>query len=83
MDANFNGSIEKTYLEVRQLYEGKEKIKASRAQIEAGKLSIEEGKKQIEEGQKEINKYKEIIKQKEVEIVKITHEYKNKYQNSG
>ena len=31
---------------------------------------------------KEINKYKEIIKQKEVEIVKITKEYENRYQNN-
>ena len=32
---------------------------------------------------KEINKYKEIIKQKEVEIVKITTEYEKRYQNGN
>lgn len=55
MDANFNGSVDKTYFDIRQLYEGREKIISGRAELEAGKASLENAKKQIEEGQKQID----------------------------
>ena len=55
IDAQFNGSVEQTYIQLKTLYEGREKIRSSRTELETGKQTAAEGQKQLEEAQAQLN----------------------------
>ncbi len=55
IDAQFNGSIEETYIQLRTLYEGREKLKSSRRQLEEGREQLEEGEAALIEAQQKLD----------------------------
>ena len=55
IDARFNGSIEKTYIQLKTLYEARDRLKSSRQELEEGKESIAKGQKELEDAQVKLN----------------------------
>ena len=55
IDERFNGSVEKTYVQLRTIYEGREKIRSSRMELEAGKESAAQGAQALDEAQAQLN----------------------------
>ncbi len=54
IDGKFGGSVEKTYIQLKTLYDARDKLKTSRAELEAGKQTALEGQKTLEEEQKKL-----------------------------
>ena len=55
MDERFGGSVENTYIQLKTLYEGREKIRTSRQELEAGKKQAEDGAKSLDDAQAQLN----------------------------
>ena len=55
LDDQFNGSVESTYIQIKTLYDGREKIRSSRLELEAGRESAAQGQKALEEAQAKLN----------------------------
>ena len=55
IDDQFGGSVEKTYVQLRTLYEARDKINASRIELEAGKESARQGEEALNEAQAELD----------------------------
>ncbi|MBQ6559226.1 MAG: FtsX-like permease family protein [Erysipelotrichaceae bacterium] len=49
IDDQFNGSVEKAFIQLRTLYEARAQIQSARKQLEAGKEQAEAGKKALED----------------------------------
>ena len=54
IDEQFNGSVEKTFVQLRTLYEARAQIQSARKQLDAGKASAEAGKKALEDAQAQL-----------------------------
>ena len=55
IDERFNGSVEKTYIQLKTLSEARDRLKSAREELEEGKQSIAEGYKELEAAQTELN----------------------------
>ena len=55
LDAQFGGSVENTYIQLKTLYEGREKLRSSKEELDAGWLQLEQGEAALADAQKKLN----------------------------
>jgi putative ABC transport system permease protein len=67
IDEQFDGSVEKTFIQLRTLYEARAQLQTARIQLEAGKESAEEGMKALEDAKAQLEagkrKYEQGLKE--------------------
>ncbi|MBQ4254072.1 MAG: FtsX-like permease family protein, partial [Erysipelotrichaceae bacterium] len=54
LDAQANGSVKESYLQVKTLYDARAQIQEGERQLEEGRRQLEEGRKQLESAKREI-----------------------------
>ncbi|MBQ6334970.1 MAG: ABC transporter permease [Erysipelotrichaceae bacterium] len=55
LDAQFNGSVENTYIQLRTLYEARDKLKTSKAELEQGYRQVEAGQAALADAQRQLD----------------------------
>ena len=78
IDDQFNGSVESTYIQLKTLYDSREKLRTSRLELEAGKKQAIDGQAALQEAQAKLNagkrEYEKGLKDYEEGLMKFNEE---------
>jgi len=78
IDDQFNGSVESTYIQLKTLYDSREKLRTSRLELEAGKKQAIDGQAALQEAQAKLNagkrEYEKGLKDYEEGLMKFNDE---------